>query len=99
MSVLLEETKGLLSLYQQKTSIELLKQNIFLFLKTKYEVVRIEVPDFLYENKQMFENLCSLILYEIERGQGYPLILKLAHFGAVISENEKRFLEDYVRKK
>jgi len=100
MSVLLEEnqrtslfisTEKLLSNYSNRI--------YFFFLKTKYEVVRIEVPDFLYENKQMFENLCSLILYEIERGQGYPLILKLAHFGAVISENEKRFLEDYVRKR
>lgn len=71
----------------------------FFFLKTSYELVRIEVPEFVCNNKETFNNFCSMLLFEIERGKGYPLALKLAHFEAVIGEDEKKFIENYIEKR
>ncbi|MGB9855021.1 MAG: DNA double-strand break repair nuclease NurA [Caldisericum exile] len=84
-------TEKLLSYYMNKI--------YFYFIKTEYEVIRVEIPDFVYENKNLFDKLNKILFTEINRGKGYPLILKLAHFEAVIGDQEKQFIENSIRSK
>ncbi|WP_041726064.1 DNA double-strand break repair nuclease NurA [Caldisericum exile] len=84
-------TEKLLSNYSHKI--------YFFFLKIGQEVVRVEIPDFVYESKEILDRLIHLLFTEIERGKGYPLILKLAHFEAVINEKDKKFIENILRSK
>jgi hypothetical protein len=66
----------------------------FFFLNIGREVVRIEIPEFIANNKNLLETTCALILSQSEKGEGYPVVLREAHEQAVIKNPEKVFIED-----
>lgn len=66
----------------------------FYYLNNGIEVVRIEVPEYVVNNHNMFELLNSIILNQCKKGLGYPEILKEAHEQAVIRNNEEETLEN-----
>lgn len=66
----------------------------FFFLNVGREVVRIEIPEFIANNKNLLETTCALILSQSDKGEGYPVVLREAHEQAVIKNPEKVFIED-----
>lgn len=87
-SPLFISTERLLSYYSEKI--------YFLFLKTPYEVMRIEIPEYAISET---DKICSVIRNQVEKGRGYPMILILSHNEAVIEEKERRFIESIIAKK
>lgn len=84
-SPLFISTEHLLSYYGEKI--------YFLFLKTPYEVMRIEIPEYVINET---DKICSVIRDQVEKGKGYPMILILSHNEAVIEEKERRFIESLI---
>ena len=87
-SPLFISTERLLSYYSEKI--------YFLFLKTPYEVMRIEIPEYAISET---DKICSVIRNQVEKGRGYPMILILSHNEAVIEEKERRFIESLIAQK
>ena len=87
-SPLFISTERLLSYYSEKI--------YFLFLKTPYEVMRIEIPEYAINET---DEICSVIKNQVEKGRGYPMILILSHNEAVIEEKERRFIESLIAQK
>ncbi|MCP4399339.1 MAG: DNA double-strand break repair nuclease NurA [bacterium] len=90
-----------------KSSSEILKEYgkqavFFFYLHVGWEIVRIEIPQWLAENYGLL-NLTHAVAYDQARkGQGYPVSLAEAHERAVIRGNEReqfyRIIENrYVR--
>jgi len=71
----------------------------FFFLKTKYEVARIEIPEYVYKSQELFDLLINVVINEIEKGDGYPNILKLAHFEADLKKEDKNLIESFIIQK
>lgn len=66
----------------------------FFFLHTGEEIVRVEIPEFIARTEKALSNVCTLILNQVEKGHGYPVVLREAHEQAVIRESEKLFIEE-----
>lgn len=60
----------------------------FYYLNNGYEIARIEVPKYVAEDNSLIRLANSLILNQVEKGQGYPVVLKEAHEQAIIHRNE-----------
>jgi len=63
----------------------------FFYLKQR-EVVRIEIPAFVFENKELLETTHKLLLSQMEKGSGYPVVLREAHEQAVVTNGDKNAL-------
>jgi hypothetical protein len=57
----------------------------FFYLKVGDEVARIEIPQWVAENKELLNLTHSLVLDQCRRGQGYPVVLSEAHEQAVVT--------------
>ena len=64
----------------------------FFYLKQR-EVVRIEIPSFVFENKKVLEIMHKLLLSQMEKGNGYPVVLREAHEQAVVTNSDKSALD------
>ena len=64
----------------------------FFYLKQR-EVVRIEIPGFVFENKKVLEIMHKLLLSQMEKGNGYPVVLREAHEQAVVTNSDKSVLD------
>ncbi len=64
----------------------------FFYLKQR-EVVRIEIPGFVFENKKVLEIMHKLLLSQMEKGNGYPVVLREAHEQAVVTNSDKSALD------
>ncbi len=57
----------------------------FFYLKVGDEVARIEIPQWVAENKELLNLTHSLVLDQCQRGHGYPVVLSEAHEQAVVT--------------
>jgi len=57
----------------------------FFYLKVGDEVARIEIPQWVAENKELLNLTHSLVLDQCWRGHGYPVVLSEAHEQAVVT--------------
>jgi hypothetical protein len=64
----------------------------FFYLKLK-EVVRIEIPEFVFKSEEILNLLHKLLLSQMEKGLGYPVVLREAHEQAVVTAGDKDGLE------
>ncbi len=64
----------------------------FFYLKQR-EVVRIEIPGFVFENKEVLKITHKLLLSQMEKGNGYPVVLREAHEQAVVTNSDKSGLD------
>lgn len=67
----------------------------FFFLKTEYEVLRVEIPEFVIDD---IDRVSAIILDQVKKGLGYPVILQLAHQEAAIKEEIKSFINNLMFK-
>jgi hypothetical protein len=57
----------------------------FFYLNVDDEIARIEIPQWVAENKDLLNLTHSLVLDQCRRGHGYPVVLSEAHEQAVVT--------------
>lgn len=57
----------------------------FFYLRVDDEIARIEIPQWVAENKELLDLTHTLVLDQCRRGQGYPVVLSEAHEQAVVT--------------
>jgi hypothetical protein len=69
----------------------------FYYLRVGDEIARIEIPQWVAENKDLLNLTHSFVFDQCQRGQGYPVALSEAHEQAVVTgadrENFRELLE------
>lgn len=61
----------------------------FIYIKTPHEIVRLEAPQWLIQDNVAFDQVCAMIINQIKKGAGYPVVLAEAHQQAVITEHDR----------
>lgn len=61
----------------------------FAYLNTGFEIARIEVPFWLFQDKDLLDLSLSLVINQVEKGFGYPIALAEAHNKAVIKQHDR----------
>ena len=61
----------------------------FFYLKTEEEIARIEIPQWVAQDKKLLNLTHSLVLDQCKRGQGYPVALSEAHEQAVVTMGDR----------
>ena len=61
----------------------------FFYLNTGNEIARIEIPQWVAQNKQLLNLTHSLVLDQCHRGHGYPVALSEAHEQAVVTGTDR----------
>jgi hypothetical protein len=64
----------------------------FVYLKTSYEIVRIEFPQWLRQQPDMLTRAFAIVLDQCMRGDGYPPVLMEAHESAVLRTEDRTLL-------
>jgi hypothetical protein len=57
----------------------------FFYLRVGDEIARIEIPQWVAENKELLDLTHSLVFDQCQRGHGYPVVLSEAHEQAVVT--------------
>lgn len=70
----------------------------FAYLNVASEVVRLEFPRWLANDKTLLEQAFVLTLNQTAKGMGYPIVLTEAHHLAVIKNQERKQFFDLVGK-
>lgn len=69
----------------------------FFYLRVGDEIARIEIPQWVAENKELLDLTHSLVFDQCKRGHGYPVALSEAHEQAVVTgadrENFRQLVE------
>lgn len=63
----------------------------FFYLHTSSEIARIEIPAWVARNEQLMEEVCSIIVDQCNKGNGYPICLAEAHEQAVVKGPDRDF--------
>lgn len=61
----------------------------YAYINNGYEIVRIELPAFIAMNEEKCEAIFSMIMDQSIKGEGYPVVLALAHEQAVVKEADR----------
>lgn len=61
----------------------------FAYLQTGQEAARIEIPYWLFEDKEVLNFSVQALVVQIKKGQGYPISLSEAHNMAVIRQADR----------
>jgi len=70
----------------------------FFYLRVNDEIARIETPEWVLRDHQMLDLVHAVIYDQCQRGRGYPPALVEAHEKAVISNAERRVVEEMVER-
>jgi len=66
----------------------------FLYWRGASEIARLELPRWVFDDKELFAFALSAVRTQVEKGQGYPVALAEAHHLAVIKGPEReRFFQ------
>jgi hypothetical protein len=63
----------------------------FFYCNVYSEIVRIELPLWATYNRNTVSMVASLILDQVQKGNGYPLIIAEAHHHAVVKKDDRNF--------
>lgn len=64
-------------------------QIYFCYLHVGAEIARIEVPAWVAEDAKLLDRSLSLVLAQIQKGYGYPIVLSEAHNHAVVKGGDR----------
>lgn len=79
-----------------RSSLALEQRNriCFAYMNAGQESARIEVPAWLFEDKELLEFALSSLLLQVKKGEGYPISLSEAHNLAVVRQQDRsRFFQ------
>jgi len=70
----------------------------FVYLDVGSEVVRLEVPAWIAQDREKLDYLCSIAIDQSEKGRGYPVCLAEAHEQAVVKGGDREFFYHLLQK-
>ncbi len=70
----------------------------FCYYATQAELVRIEFPQYVAKNRDLFEQSFSIIADQVVKGNGYPISTAEAHMQAVVKGSDRDFFYHAVEK-
>lgn len=62
----------------------------FFYLRVEDEIARVEIPQWVAEERELLDLAHTLIVDQCHRGYGYPVSLTEAHEKAVVSETDRQ---------
>ncbi|MBX9685079.1 MAG: DNA double-strand break repair nuclease NurA, partial [Candidatus Obscuribacterales bacterium] len=78
-----------LSAARCSAALEARNQVCFAYLNLGQESARLEIPRWLFDDKELLDFSLSALLSQIQKGQGYPVSLAEAHNMAVIRQADR----------
>jgi NurA domain len=63
----------------------------FFYLHVDDEIARVELPAWLAADQKKVDLIASLILDQVRKGSGYPLVIAEAHQQAVVKRDDREF--------
>jgi hypothetical protein len=63
----------------------------FFYINTEYEVARVELPAWIAQNEKSVNLIAALILDQVNKGMGYPLVIAESHQQAVVKRDDREF--------
>lgn len=75
------------------------KHNVpcFIYLNVGLEIIRLEFPYWIAQDLERVNIICSLVLDQCKKGNGYPVVLAEAHEQAVIKSQDRNFFYQALR--
>ncbi len=73
----------ILELYEESQKV------YFCYVNVGSEIARIEVPQWLVEDSQLFNQALSIMLAQVHKGYGYPVALAESHNQAVVRGSDR----------
>lgn len=70
----------------------------FCYLHVGFEIVRLEFPAWIAQNQNFVNQVCSIVLDQAKKGQGYPVCLFEAHEQAVVKNYDRDFFYHMIQK-
>ena len=70
----------------------------FVYLNVGKEIVRLEFPKWISDDKNLVDAICSIALSQSKKGMGYPVCLAEAHEQAVIKGADREFFYHILQK-
>ena len=70
----------------------------FFYADMGSEIVRIEIPAWIAQEKELLAWMCAVIADQARKGQGYPIALAEAHEQAVVKGPDREFFYQLINK-
>jgi NurA-like 5'-3' nuclease len=70
----------------------------FIYLDVGKEIARIEIPAWIAQQSEFVDSICSVVLDQSLKGNGYPVCLAEAHEQAVIKSPDRDFFNHLICK-
>lgn len=70
----------------------------FVYCDVGAEVVRLEVPTWIAQDKKLLDRICAIAIDQSEKGNGYPVCLAEAHEQAVVKGGDREFFYHLLHK-
>jgi hypothetical protein len=70
----------------------------FVYCDVGSEIVRIELPSWIAQNKTLLDRMCVITLDQVKKGGGYPVCLAEAHEQAVVKGGDRDFFYHLLHK-
>lgn len=80
--------------YSQSHIVEYYPEHLrpaFFYLNVGYEIARVEIPAWIARDVSLVDVVCSVLLDQVKKGNGYPVALSEAHEQAVIRGADRDF--------
>ena len=61
----------------------------FFYLNSGTEIARVEVPDWVADNRELLARGHAMLVRQCELGLGYPVVISEAHEQAVVSGHDR----------
>jgi len=69
----------------------------FCYLNVGVEIARIEFPAWIGQSAELVDLVCSIVLDQAQKGNGYPVALFEAHEQAVIKSYDREFFYEMIK--
>ncbi|KKQ12183.1 MAG: NurA nuclease domain protein [candidate division TM6 bacterium GW2011_GWF2_36_6] len=80
--------------YSQSHIVEYYPEHLrpaFFYLNVGFEIARVEIPAWIAQDASLVDVVCSVLLDQVKKGNGYPVALSEAHEQAVIRGADRDF--------
>jgi hypothetical protein len=87
--------------YSTSKIVELYPEHLrpaFVYVDVGSEIVRLEIPTWIAQDKQLLDRLCTVACDQASKGNGYPVCLAEAHEQAVVKGGDREFFYHLLNK-
>lgn len=87
--------------YSKSKIVEMYPKHLkpaFVYLDVGSEIIRLEFPYWIAQDKELVNKICSVALDQERKGLGYPVSLYEAHEQAVVKGPDREFFYHFLRK-